>query len=115
MSVRKGPFPVERIWLGKSYQDRFAIFCERLMDEGLYDSVCYITSSKEDTKPIELVTSLDWRHFSAAINARIKYLEGLGLPGLIKARCRCNSLAAPLVLAPRSASVGLPGTITPIW
>lgn len=81
VSVRKGPFPVERIWLGKSYQDRFAIFCERLMDEGLYDSVCYISSSKDETKPIELVTSLDWRHFSAAINARIKYLEDLGLPG----------------------------------
>jgi len=81
VSVRKGPFPVDRIWLGKSYQDRFAIFCERLMDEGLYDSVCYITSSKDGSKPREPVVSLDWRHFAAAINARLKYLEDLGLPG----------------------------------
>ncbi|MFD9037229.1 PaeR7I family type II restriction endonuclease [Streptomyces bottropensis] len=81
VSVRKGPFPVERIWLGKSYQDRFGIFCERLMDEGLYDSVCYVTSSKDSPKPVEPVVSLDWRHFAAAINARLKYLEDLGLPG----------------------------------
>ena len=39
------------------------------------------TSSAEDPAPTELVESLDWRHFSAAINARLTYLQELGLPG----------------------------------
>lgn len=80
VKAAQGALPVDKIWAGKSHQDRFAIFCERLMAEGLYDSVCYITSSADDPKPTEPVGSLDWRHFSAAINARIKYLSDLGLP-----------------------------------
>lgn len=78
--IEKGAFPVDPIWHRASYQDRFAIFCERLMAEGLYDAVCYVTSSAADPTPIELVQSLDWRHFSAAITARISYLNELGLP-----------------------------------
>ncbi|MFD3495397.1 PaeR7I family type II restriction endonuclease [Streptomyces sp. NPDC058690] len=80
VTTRDGVFPVEKVWDGKSYQDRFAIFCERLMAEGLYDSVCYITSSPADPKVTEPAVSLDCRHFAAAINARIKYLSDLGLP-----------------------------------
>ncbi|MBS2961414.1 hypothetical protein KGA66_00050 [Actinocrinis puniceicyclus] len=75
-----GAFPVEEIWHGKSYQQRFAIFCQRLIAEGLYDAACYITSSPRDPSPNEIVDSLDWRHFAAAINARISYLSDLGLP-----------------------------------
>ncbi|MFI9364003.1 PaeR7I family type II restriction endonuclease [Kitasatospora sp. NPDC053057] len=76
----EGAFPVEDIWRGKSYQERFGIFCQRLMAEQLYDAVCYVTSSATDPKPSEPIASLDWRHFSAAINARIGYLQELGLP-----------------------------------
>ncbi|MEV4889679.1 PaeR7I family type II restriction endonuclease [Nonomuraea sp. NPDC055795] len=76
----KGVFPVEDTWKDASYQRRFSIFCERLMAEGLYDAVCYITSSAEDPTPVELVESLDWKHFAAAITARITYLKELGLP-----------------------------------
>lgn len=76
----KGAFPVEEIWHGRSYQDRFGIFCERLLTERLYDAVCYVTSSASDPKPKEPRPSLDWRHFSAAINARINYLQELGYP-----------------------------------
>jgi hypothetical protein len=78
---KRAAFPIEEIWRGTSYQERFAIFCERLMDEGLYDAVCYITSSAGNPAPTELVERLDWRHFSAAINARLTYLQELGLPG----------------------------------
>ncbi|WP_242883712.1 PaeR7I family type II restriction endonuclease [Actinomadura litoris] len=78
--VKAGSFPGEEIWRGRSYQSRFALFCERLMAEGLYDAVCYITSSEENPRPNELVESLDWQHFSAAIKARITYLNELGLP-----------------------------------
>lgn len=77
----KGAFPVEPIWEDSSYQDRFAVFCQRLLAEGLYDAVCYVTSSAYDPTPIERVASLDWRHFSAAIHARLQYLAELGLPG----------------------------------
>jgi hypothetical protein len=76
----KGALPVDDIWHGTSYQDRFGIFCERLMAERLYDAVCYVTSSASEPKPNEPVPSLDWRHFSAAITARLTYLEELGIP-----------------------------------
>ncbi|MGA5701453.1 PaeR7I family type II restriction endonuclease [Peterkaempfera bronchialis] len=75
-----GAFPADPVWDGTSYQDRFRIFCERLLAERLYDAVCYITSSADDPRPNEPASSLDWRHFSAAINARITYLKELGLP-----------------------------------
>ncbi|MFF0285032.1 PaeR7I family type II restriction endonuclease [Streptomyces sp. NPDC005262] len=77
----KGALPVDDIWHGTSYQDRFGIFCRRLVDEQLYEAICYVTSSGEDAIPKEPVESLDWRHFSAAINARLTYLKDLGLPG----------------------------------
>lgn len=80
VQVAEGAIPIDRLWKGKSYQDRFAIFCERLMTESLYDAVCYIISSAENPKPIELTKSLDWRHFAAAISARLAYLQELGLP-----------------------------------
>jgi hypothetical protein len=76
----KSAFPVDIVWRGNSYQGRFAVFCERLIAEGLYDAVCYVTSSAADPTPTEPVAGLDWRHFSAAINARVRYLADLGLP-----------------------------------
>ncbi|TDC61544.1 type II site-specific deoxyribonuclease [Actinomadura sp. GC306] len=78
--LAEGSSPVEKIWRGMSYQARFALFCERIMAEGLYDAVCYIVSSEKDPQPVELVESLDWKHFSAAIHARLTYLRELGLP-----------------------------------
>lgn len=79
----RGVLPVDPIWLDKSYQQRFAIFCERLMAEGLYDAVCYVTSAPAIQQPIEPVESLDWRHFAAAIVARITYLRELGFPNQV--------------------------------
>jgi hypothetical protein len=78
--LARSAFAVEDIWKSTSYQRRFAIFCERLMVEGLYDAVCYITSSSAEPRPIEPVKSLDWQHFAAAITARLTYLKELGLP-----------------------------------
>ncbi|MEU6860442.1 PaeR7I family type II restriction endonuclease [Glycomyces sp. NPDC046736] len=74
-------FNVDAVWLEhSSYQDRFAVFCKRLIDEGLYDSVCYVTSSPEMPTPVEPSESLDWAHFSAGIKARLTYLHELGIP-----------------------------------
>jgi hypothetical protein len=51
-----------------------------LLAEGLYDAVCYVVSSPADPGPREPSPRLDWRHFSAAIAARLAYLSGLGYP-----------------------------------
>lgn len=81
VKLPSGSFPVDPVWLThRSYQQRYAVFCQRLRDEGLYDAVCYITSSAENPTPREPVEALNWRHFSAAINSRISYLRELGIP-----------------------------------
>jgi restriction endonuclease XhoI-like protein len=67
-------------WAGLSYQERFAIAGKRLIDEGLYDAVCYVTASPADPLPKEPDPRLDWNRFSAAIEARLKYLSSLSLP-----------------------------------
>lgn len=72
--------PVGEEWHDRSYQQRFAITGQRLIDEGMYDAVCYVTSSAGDPHPKEPAPLLDWRHFSAAIEARLMYLGRLGLP-----------------------------------
>ncbi|CAM4165188.1 PaeR7I family type II restriction endonuclease [Nocardiopsis rhodophaea] len=70
----------ESVWHKTSYQDRFGIFCKRLLEESIYDSVCYITSSKESPHPKEPISGLNWNHFRAGVNARINYLADLGFP-----------------------------------
>lgn len=73
-------FDVEPIWRGRSYQERYAVTGQRLLDERMYDAVCYLVSSPDDPGPREPAEPLDWRHFSAAIQARISYLSDLGYP-----------------------------------
>lgn len=80
VGVAKSGLPIESIWHGTSYQQRFGIFCQRLLSEQLYDAACYVTSSMSEVKPKELFPSLDWAHFSAAIKARISFLADLGIP-----------------------------------
>lgn len=67
-------------WSGMSQQERFALAGLRLVQEGIYDSVCYIASSPRGATMFEPEPQLDWRHFSAAIDARLTYLANLGLP-----------------------------------
>jgi hypothetical protein len=77
---QEGMFSAESIWYDTSYQDRFAITGKRFLDQGLYDAVCYLVSSPEDPRPVQPARPLDWRHFAAAIQARINYLANLGYP-----------------------------------
>lgn len=80
--INDGVFAVDPVWrTNRSYQQRFAVFCERILAEGLYDAVCYAVSSPDRPEPVEPVAALDWQHFSAAIRARITYLAELGFPG----------------------------------
>jgi Restriction endonuclease XhoI len=41
VKTAEGAMPIDKVWIGRSYQDRFGIFCERLMAEGLYDQ-CHL-------------------------------------------------------------------------
>jgi hypothetical protein len=77
---RGKPFVSAPEWAGRSYQQRFALSGQRLLDEKMYDAVCYIVSSRDDPGPIEPSDRMDWRHFSAAVTARITYLANLGYP-----------------------------------
>lgn len=78
--VAKGPFPAEELWVGRSYQDRYEMGAARLVEEGLYDSICYVVSSAQDPGPREPHPLLDWQHFCAGIKGRIEYLATLGYP-----------------------------------
>lgn len=73
-------FPVDPVWANRSYQSRYALTGQRLVDLKMYDAVCYIVSSGDDPTPVEPEPSTDWMHFTAAIRARIYYLASLGYP-----------------------------------
>jgi hypothetical protein len=73
-------FPSGSEWSGRSYQERFVLTGERLLNEKLYDAVCYLVSSPSTAVPTEPSRQLDWEHFSAAIVARLAYLAELGYP-----------------------------------
>lgn len=75
-----GPFEIGPEWRGRSYQDRFNLTGQRFLDEGHYDAVYYCVSSVGDPGPREPSAQMDWRHFSAAVQARIAYLAELGYP-----------------------------------
>ena len=77
---KEGSFPSDPEWLGRSYQDRFSLTGRRLLNDGLYDAICYVTSSADNPGPGEPSRQLDWAHFSAAIAARLTYLKDLGYP-----------------------------------
>lgn len=75
-----GPLDFDPVWKSTSYLERMRVFCERLQDEGLYDSVCFLATNDKGEPPIEPSKKCDWDHFSAAINARLEYLKHLGYP-----------------------------------
>lgn len=81
VTIAPGVFDIDPTWRGRSCQQRVELFCSRLLDERLYDAVCYVTSSPAEPRPREPADALNWQRFAAAINARISYLKELGFPG----------------------------------
>lgn len=79
--VPPGALATDPVWDGQSYQGRFGITLKRLLDENVYDSVCYLVSSPDEPDPREPVDALNWAHFAAGIRARLHYLAELGYPG----------------------------------
>lgn len=79
---RASPWPLEPEFRGSSYKDRGAILSSRMMAEGLYDAVCYVTSNADPTKPAEEpIAELTWQRFVAAIQARVAYVKGVQAAG----------------------------------
>ena len=52
ISLPTTTFPVESIFEGTSYKDRYQILCRRLIRERLYDAACFLTSSADPASPI---------------------------------------------------------------
>ncbi len=75
-----GTLPADPVWRGLSHQERFSLTAQRLLNEKLYEAVCYVVSSAHDPGPREPCAAADWQHFSAAIQGRISYLADLGYP-----------------------------------
>jgi hypothetical protein len=78
--IRRGAFEVEDVWNHLSYQERCSLSFRRLLSERLYDAALCVASEGPDTAPVEFDSRLDWRHFHAAVEARIAYLRELGIP-----------------------------------
>jgi hypothetical protein len=74
-----GLFPVEKVFHRTSYKDRYAIFCQRLVRERLYDVALFVTSNA-DGYVDEPVAELSFSRMLAAVEGRIAYLRGLGIP-----------------------------------
>lgn len=75
----KTVFPIDPVFEGTSYKDRYRILCRRLVRERLYDAACFVTSSRD---PEQLIHQPDpetnFANFVAAIAGRATYIKALG-------------------------------------
>ncbi|MGC5051034.1 PaeR7I family type II restriction endonuclease [Micromonospora sp. DT48] len=75
---RSGTLPIDPVFSDTSYLDRYAILCKRLIDAGLYDATCLVTSSREPDAPIRQPDpEIGFVAFVGSIAARI---EKVGVP-----------------------------------
>jgi len=71
-------FPVDPIFHGTSYKDRYRLLCQRLVRERLYDAAAFVTSSEDATEPIhEPDPEVGFGNFAAAIAGRVAYIKAL--------------------------------------
>ncbi len=71
-------FPIEPIFSGTSYRDRYRILCRRLLRERLYDGACFLTSSPTPHSPInEPDDELTFAVFAAKIAGRAAEIQAL--------------------------------------
>ncbi|OAX51513.1 PaeR7I family type II restriction endonuclease [Rothia kristinae] len=71
------PFPVDRIFEGASYIDRYRIFFERMVAEGNYDAAALLTAEAGGDTYVEPSAGLSLANLEAAIRARISYIKSL--------------------------------------
>jgi hypothetical protein len=66
-------YPMRSEFKGASYQQRYEIFCERLVRERLYDATCFLMSGAKKGKAgvyVEPNAELGIRNFAASLSAR---------------------------------------------
>jgi len=78
VSLPKGmPFDADPIFEGASYIERYRIFFERMVKEGNYDAVAFLTSEAGTDSFVEPAPGLSLANLEAAIKARIEYIKNL--------------------------------------
>lgn len=70
------PFPPEPIFVGESYKGRYAILCDRLIKERLYDAAWFVTTNSSGVVD-EPRDSVNFANFTAAIAGRVAYVNAL--------------------------------------
>ena len=70
-------FPVDPIFTGTSYVDRYRILAQRLVRERLYDATCVLETRRDEGILQEPVPDVSVAHFAAAVAGRIAFIEAL--------------------------------------
>ena len=84
VSIPNMKFEPDSVFLGASYKERYAILCERLVRERLYDAVWFVTTSAVTMKSDQPKAGLRIDDFGAAIAGRaaqVAALRGRRRPG----------------------------------
>jgi hypothetical protein len=64
-------FPIEALFTDSSYKLRYEILCRRMVEEGLYDAACLVTSSADPQTPIhEPARDLGFDNFLDRVRVR---------------------------------------------
>lgn len=71
------PFPIDPIFHGASYIERYRIFFERMVSEGNYDCATLITSEAGKGDFVEPSAALSFANLEASIKARMEYVKAL--------------------------------------
>lgn len=71
-------FPVDQVFQGTTYADRYRILCQRLVRGRLYDAACFLTTNAGPPVSInEPDAELGFANFAAAIADRVTYVQAL--------------------------------------
>ncbi len=72
-------FPIDDEFRNASYQERAEVFCRRLMLEQLYDSACFVVSSKDpEAAVLQPAGDMAFSRFAASIKGHARYILELG-------------------------------------
>lgn len=75
VEVREPLFDVDEVFSGASYKKRYELLCRRLLSDGLYDAVCFVTSSDDPAAEIhEPAEDLNFNNFVSQIQRRADQL-----------------------------------------
>lgn len=70
-------FRPDSLFDNTSYMDRYGLLFQRLVSERLYDAACLISTKRGEGIHSEPVVEVSTANLTAAISARVTYIEGL--------------------------------------